>query len=230
MKYILNSLVVVVASILLFASCKKDSYKNDGGVHSPKVNETTYDFLKSHGSFDSLIKVIDLAGLKDMVNSKDATFFAVTDVGVKSYLAVKKQEMVIQTGDENIEFGLQDIDVNILRDSLPMYVFDEIITRESLNIKGEYFRSNVGPVLGDGSKIYIKLRRTRDYSSYLDFVDYINITKVVGTLDEDEPDISAIPEDERDLSYDCQTTGIVTTTGILHVISNQHRLFFNDQK
>ncbi len=214
--------------LFLITSCKKENYKNDGGIHSSNVNMTTYDYLKSHGSFDSLIRAIDLAGLKEMVN-QSATFFAVPDWGVMSYLAVKKQEEIIIQGDENISFYMDDLDKTVLNDSLKMYMFNTEIKRENLNIKGDYFESMAGNLKGD-ARLYIRLRRTRDYSTYLDYVDYITVTLVRGTLDLDEPDITAIPEAERDISYDCQTTGIITTTGVLHVLSNQHRLFFNDQK
>ena len=74
------------------------------------------------------------------------------------------------------------------------------------------------------------LRRTRDYSDYLDYVDYLNFTKVIGTLDAEEPDYNAIPKDQLDKSYYCQTSGIITTTGVLHVLQNTHRLFFNAGK
>ena len=50
-------------------SCKKNDYKNDGGIHQAKVNMTTYEYLSSKPIFDSLVKAIDLAGLKDLVNS-----------------------------------------------------------------------------------------------------------------------------------------------------------------
>lgn len=205
-------------------SCKKDDYKNDGGLHKANVNMTTYDYLKQHGSFDSLIKAIDLAGLKDAVNG-NITFFAVPDWGVRAYLAIKKKEKIIQTGDENISFYMADLDANVLRDSLKLYMFPETIKRENLSITGKYYQSLMGPLAAD-TRLYIKLRRINNYNAYIDHVDYINFTKVVGTLDTDEPDPTAIPPEFVDESVDCQTSGIFTTTGTLHVLSNYHTLFF----
>jgi hypothetical protein len=60
-------------------------------------------------------------------------------------------------------------------------------------------------------------------------VDYIRFTKVIGTRDETERDQSTIPEKDKDMGYDCQTTGIITNTGTIHVMSNYHRLFFNTE-
>lgn len=222
-----NYIIPVFILAVSIASCKKDNYKNDGGVHNAKVNMSTYDYLKSKPIFDSLVKAIDMAGLKDLVNS-DITFFASTNWSVRDYMLAKKQLKIIATGDENISFSMSDLDADVLRDSLKMYMFKGKLTRENLTVEGNYYESLLGP-LAPGERLYIKLRRTRDYNEYVDFVDYINYTKVIGTLDAEEPSSSSIPENQRDKTQDCQTTGIITTTGILHVLGNQHRLFFNGE-
>ncbi|WP_400261209.1 hypothetical protein ACFX5U_14810 [Sphingobacterium sp. SG20118] len=213
-----------VLAFMIFLSCSKDNYKVDGGVSDPKVNRSTYDFLKEHGSFDSLVRIIDHAGLKDVING-DVTFFATTDYGVRDYVAAKKQQKIIEVGDENISFGIDNIPAKELRDSMMIYLFDGKINRQDLTPDNKYFVSKFGSI--PNVRFNIKLRRTRDYSDYLDYVDYLNFTKVIGTLDAEEPDYTAIPKDEQDKSFDCQTSGIVTTTGVLHVLANSHRLFFN---
>lgn len=216
-------------ALLLFFlfACEKDNYKVDGGKSEAHVNKTTYDFLKDHGSFDSLVKIIDRAGIKDIVNS-DVTFFATSDYGVREYVAAKKQEKIAEEGDENIKFGINNIPVKELRDSMMIYLFDGKINRDNLTPDNKYFVSKFGAI--PNVRFNIKLRRTRDYNNYLDYVDYLNYTKVIGTLDAEEPDYNAIPKEEIDKSYDCQTSGIISTTGILHVLSNSHRLFFNAGK
>lgn len=220
-------LVICISLLMLIQSCSKDNYIIDGGVSNPKVNMSTYDFLMQHGSFDSLIRIIDHAGIKDIVNS-DVTFFATTDYGVRDYVAAKKQQKIIELGDENIKFGIQDIPAKELRDSMMVYLFDGQINRQDLTPDNKYFVSKLGAI--PNVRFNIKLRRTRDYSNYLDYVDYLNYTKVIGTLDADEPDYNAIPKEEQDKSFDCQTSGIISTTGVLHVLQNSHRLFFNAGK
>jgi hypothetical protein len=213
------------ALLLLFlAACEKNTYQVDGGKSDAHVKKTTYDFLKEHGSFDSLVKIIDRAGIKDVVNS-DVTFFTTTDYGVRDYVAAKKQEKIAEVGNENIEFGINNIPVKELRDSMMIYLFEGKINRDNLTPDNKYFVSKFGPIAN--VRFNIKLRRTRDYDSYLDYVDYLNFTKVIGTLDSEEPDYNAIPKENLDKSYDCQTSGIITTTGIVHVLNNSHRLFFN---
>lgn len=216
----------VVAMIMLLASCEKDDYINDGGVHDPHVNMTTYDFLASHPKFDSLVRIIDRAGLKDLVNS-DITFYATTNWGVADYVSAKKQERIIELGDENISFDIDDIEPQQL-DSLKMYMFEGKIGRDKFTVDGGYYESLFGPM--DGSRLRLGLRRTRDYSAYVDYVDYLYYTRVRGTLDAEEPNQSAIPEALKDQRVDVQTSGIITTTGVVHVLQGSHRLFFNAQR
>lgn len=214
-------------AIFTLVSCKKDDYKNDGGVHTAKVNMTTYDFLKSQRIFDSLVKAIDNAGLKELVNS-DITFFATTNWGVNEYMLAKKNLKIMATGNENIVFNMDSLDREVLADSLKMYMFKGAVGRDKLTPKGEYYESLFGPLTGQ-KRLFLRLRRTRDYNAYVDFVDYVNYSMVIGTLDEDEPDSSPIPPQLRDRTADCQTSGIITTTGVLHVLNNYHRLFFNTE-
>lgn len=216
----------LLLAIVLLVSCDKDDYINDGGVHNPNVNMTTYDFLDSHPKFDSLVRIIDKAGLKDLVNS-NVTFFATTNEGVADYVSAKKQERIIEVGDENISFSIDDLDAEELNDSLKIYMFEGAIERDQLTIEGAYYESLFGQM--DDTRILLGLRRTRDYSDYVDYVDYLYYTKVVGTRDSEESNQSAIPEELRDTRIDVQTSGIITTTGIVHVLDGYHRLFFNEQ-
>ncbi|MEN5055823.1 hypothetical protein [Sphingobacterium kitahiroshimense] len=210
----------------LLTSCTKDDYINDGGIHQAKVNMTTYDFLASHPKFDSLVRIIDRANLKELVNS-DITFYATTNWGVAEYVSAKKQQRIAEVGDENISFTIDDIDPKRL-DSLKIYMFKGKVERDKLDVNGAYFTNLFGPI--SGVRFQLGLRRTRDYSSYVDYVDYLYYTKVNGTLDSEEPNQNAIPEAERDERIDVQTSGIITTTGIIHVLHGGHRLFFNKEK
>lgn len=222
-----NIITTVFVLAILITSCQKSDYKIDGGKSDANVNMTTYDFLKSHGKFDSLVKIIDHAGIKDIINS-NVTLFASTDYSVRDYVSAKKQEKIAQVGDENISFSIKDIPAQELRDSMMIYLFDGKINRENLTTDNKYFQSKFGNI--PNVRFNIKLRRTRDYNSYVDFVDYLNFTKVIKTLDADEPDYNAIPESDLDRSFDCQTSGLISTTGVIHVLSNNHRLFFNRGK
>jgi hypothetical protein len=217
---------LICATVILFSSCKKDDYKNDGGTSNAYVDMTTYDFLKSKPQFDSLVKAIDRAGLQDAVNG-DITFFVTTNYGVADYVAAKKNQKAIEIGDENIDFGIKDIPSQELNDSLKTYMFEGKINRSDITLAGRLYNSLLGSI--PNVQYMIKFRRAFDYSNYLDYVDYVTYTKVIGTRDDQEADPENIPESQRDLSVDCQTSGIITKTGIVHVLNGGHRLFFNAQ-
>jgi hypothetical protein len=210
---------------LIFASCEKDDYKNDGGVSSAYVDMTTYDYLKSNPKFDSLVKVIDKAGLKDVVNG-NVTFFVTTNYGIADYVRAKKNEIANRPGGtENFDFGIKDISSKELSDSLKTYLFEGKINRDQIDVTGKLYNSLLGPIAN--TQYMIKMRRSPDYSNYLNYVDYVNYIKIIGTVDALELDPTKIPDNQKDKPVDVQTSGIITKTGIIHVLNGNHRLFFN---
>lgn len=228
MKNIIPGIFVLMIAASM-VSCKKDGYKEDGGTHNPKVNMTTYDFLKSKPQFSSLVRLIDRAGLKETING-NVTFFASTNYSVDEFVQARYNRRAIELNDENIKYTLDSLPLQEIKDSLKMYIFTGDLGRDKLTLEGKYYQNMLGTI--PNAAFYIKLRREKDrnYNPYLNYVDYINFTKVIGTRDETEPDLDKIPAKDRDKSYDCQTTGIITTTGIIHVLDDFHRLFFNTEK
>lgn len=216
--------ICIVFCVVILASCKKDDYKNDGGVSNAYVDMTTYDYLKSNSKFDSLVKIIDRAGLKDAVNG-NVTMFVTTNYGIVDYVRAKKAEKAQQGGNENIDFGIKDIPVQELSDSLKTYLFEGKINRDQITVSGKVYNSLLG--VTPNIQYMIRMRRSFDYSNYLNYVDYVNYVKVIGTLDADELDPNNIPDDQIDRVVEVQTSGIVTKTGLIHVLSGYHRLFFN---
>ncbi|WP_345211186.1 hypothetical protein [Mucilaginibacter gynuensis] len=226
MKKINRYILCAIMGLLALTACKKNDYINDGGKANAHVNMTTYDFLKSRPQFDSLVRIIDKAGMKDEING-NITFFATTNYGIVDYVKAKKQLKIIEVGDENINFGIKDLNAAELRDSLKIYMYKGAINRAQMTTEGTLYDSMLGAI--PNVKFMIRLRRTLDYGGYVDYVDYVNFTKVIGTRDDKEADQASIPQNQKDISYDCQTSGIITTTGILHVLSDNQRLFFNGE-
>ena len=187
---------------------------------------TTYDYLKSKPQFSSLVHLIDRAGLKETING-NITFFACTNYSVDEFVKARYNRRAIELNDENIIYTLDSLPLQEIKDSLKIYMYTGDLGRDKLTVEGKFYTNLLGAI--PDVSFYIKLRRTKDYSSYIDHVDYINFTKVIGTRDETVPDQSTIPALEKDMPYDCQTTGIITTTGIIHVLDDFHRLFFNTE-
>lgn len=224
-KYL--SIAITFLTVAALSSCKKDGYKNDGGPSNAFVNMTTYDYLKSKPVFDSLVRIIDRAGMKDEING-NLTFFATTNYGVADFVLARKIKRGVELGNENLPFTIDSLPAAQMKDSLKMYMFAGKINREQMSVTGQLYNSMLGAL--PNTQFLINLRRTQDYSAYLNRVDYVRFTKVVGSRDDQQPDPAAIPQTERDMPYDCQTSGIITTTGIIHVLHGNHRLFFNTER
>ncbi|HVU55601.1 MAG TPA: hypothetical protein VHD83_11125 [Puia sp.] len=220
MKKINVFLLIVVVG---FASCKKN-YVDNGGKSDPNVNMTTYDFLKSDTLFADLVHLIDRAGLKETING-NITFFATTNYGVQDYLKAMKQRRAVELGDENITYTLDSIPLSNL-DSLKTYMFDGKINRDQVTLQGKLYNSLFGAI--PNVQYLIKMTRTFEYNAYVDHVDYVTFTKVYGSRDDLALDPASIPSADVDRSTTCQTSGIVTTTGIVHVLDGYHRLLFNN--
>ena len=88
MKKNFQLLLYILAASTVLISCKRDEYFIGGSTHSAKVDMTTYDFLKSNsaGLFDTLLLLVDKAGVKDQINRENITFFAPTDYSIVRYL------------------------------------------------------------------------------------------------------------------------------------------------
>jgi len=216
---------ICVVFCIILVSCKKDEYKNDGGVSNAYVDMTTYDYLASNPKFDSLVKVIDRAGLKDAVNG-DVTLFATTNYGIVDYVRAKKNEIAAIPGNsENFDFGIKDIPTKELNDSMKTYLFAGKINRDQITVSGKLYNSLLGPT--PNIQYQIKMRRSFEYANYINYVDYVNYVKVIGTVDSEELNPNSIPDDQLDRSVEVQTSGIITKTGIIHVLDGGHRLFFN---
>ena len=204
------------------SSCKKN-YAVDGGKANPNVNMSTYDYLNSNSQFSSLVHLIDRAGLKDSINA-ECTFFATTNYGVDEYLQAMKIKRSIELNDENITYTLDSIPLTNL-DSLKTYIFHGKITRDNMTLKGKYYPNEFGPI--PNVQYMIRLNRVYQYTAYVDYVDYVVYSKVIGTLDTDVIDPTTIPADQVDKTVYVQTSGIITTNGVIHVLDGYHRLFFN---
>jgi len=213
---------VAIITILLVSvwSCKKD-YTIGGTLFKAQVNMTTYDYLKTNHLFDTLVIMIDAAGLKDELNQA-GTFFAVTNYTIRNYVDARAAVAKLAANDENLIYTFDSLDLPSLRDSLRSYMFHDRITRDNIGQIGKLATAN------DGEVRLIQLQPTTDYTTSAVFTtkpEYIYFTKMVALPG------SPIPTDSTGISQLlpqqlipvlCQTTGILTTTGVLHVLSNQH--------
>lgn len=108
--------------LLLFASCKKDQYYFDGGKSNPDFKGTMLQYLQSKPvQFDTIAEIIKIAGLEKEFQEDELTFFAPTDLSVRSILKTTNNELY-QAGKDTLKV-LTDVQPQIWRKYLMMYMF-----------------------------------------------------------------------------------------------------------
>jgi hypothetical protein len=214
------SIIIAAALFTSVYSCKK-SYTIGGSLFVPTVNMTTYDYLKTNHLFDTLVIMIDKMGLKDEVNQA-GTFFAVTNYSIRNYVLAKEAYLQIIENNENLVYTFDSLDLPSLKDTLRTYMFHDRITRDNISQIGEWRASD------EGDSRLIQLIATTDYTNQNVFTTdpkYIYLTKIIPLPGSPVPTdstglVNVVPA--QMLQTLCQTTGILTTTGVLHVLSNAH--------
>ncbi|NHA05128.1 hypothetical protein G7092_15065 [Mucilaginibacter sp. HC2] len=227
MKNIIKFFMISALAGIILVSCKKNDYIVGGKLENTTTTLSTYDYLKSnrYNMFDTLLLVIDKAGLKDVINQKGITFYAPTDFSINNYLqaktlqAQKKNPFAKYSIDTLIKY-----DLNVFKDSLNTYIIPQTVTYGSLTGNGVVFNTSK-----TGSQAVISFEKTYDptlgYTSATSTAPSIEYyTFIKGKL----PTVvvaSDIP-DTVGVRVRCQTTGLTTSTGQLNVLSNTHVLFF----
>ncbi|SHF21688.1 hypothetical protein SAMN04488522_102470 [Pedobacter caeni] len=218
-------LIVAFTMTLLVMACQKDAII-DGGLSNEKVDMTTYDFLKSHYTkrFDTTLMIIDKAGMKDLINSP-GTFFVPNNFTITNYLNAKREQA--RKKDERLNYTLDSLfkffTPKMLRDSMGIYFFPQRIVRGDLNATGTAFQTSV-----PGEKLDVSLEVVNQYT--VDGVitnrpEYIYLNKILGAKDILKDGAKVDPSGDvklKDIKGLCQTTGIITNTGVVHVLANNH--------
>jgi hypothetical protein len=230
MKKMIYIPVAMLIIILAISSCKKDPVIN-GGPSIAKVDMSTYDYLKSNNRhlFDTTLLIIDKAGMKDMINGP-GTFFVPDDYSITTYL-LKKQNEVIKIDDRR-KFTLDTLfkyySSQMLKDSMGIYFFPVKLSRDELTANGALYQTSTSNI-----KLMVSLEENADNYQVDGVIStkpkYIYLTKVIGEKDViNSNGTSSDPNDPKklDIKILCQTTGIITNNGIVHVLANQHTWTF----
>lgn len=217
-----------ICILLVFGiiSCDNSDYILGEGLHDPKINMSTYDYLKSNqfGYFDTLIMLIDKAGIKDKINENGITFFAPTDYSINNYILSRTLD--IQNIDPNKMWTVDSIikyELDRFADSIGIYIVKDLVPNSVLNESGTIYNTSLN------NKVVASYEETtednmgeNDYSSVIPKVVYFTYL-----YQELQPgfDIKTIqyPVGVRTL---VQTSNAQTTTGVLHVLANSHILFY----
>ncbi len=229
-------LVQLCCLLLLLAACKKD-YITGGTIED--VNKyktiTSYDFLKSDSLYDTLVQVIDAAGLQDKINEPDVTFFAPSDYSVLAYL-YNRTLYVQNTINQDSKFGLDSLlyyvsnNINGTKDSLQMYLIHQPLPYPVLTNTGKYYATEL-----PGDSVIVSYEYTRDgslgYNTVVSGVpQLVYFTQVWYPYDlSDENTAGKIPP-TIGVHTLVKVSGIQTQTGIVNELENFHTLFFYGTK
>jgi len=229
MKYTI--LPALLTLLLTLNACKKDYIT--GGAPGTRTNYkdlTTYDLLKSSSLYDTLVQLIDAAGLKDKVNQQNSTFFAPSDYAVFNYL--NQRTIQVQNANPSAKFALDSLlyyirgNISGTRDSLLMYLVPQTLPYSSLTNTGNFY-----PTALTGDTVIVSYEYTLDsdlgYNSLVSGVPqlvYYTLLWQPYPLSDTNPAGDITPD--IGIHTLCTTSGITTKTGVVNALSNSHTLFF----
>lgn len=227
MKKIIINAVLFCVSAIMIVSCKKENYLIGGALNVAKVNETTYDYLQNNPQhlFDTLLLLINDAGLKDSINQPGITFFAPTDYSIDNYLAVKTK--FAQNINPFAQYTIDSL-VKYDLDSFKYYI-GEYIVHTPLNF------NNLTPTgtefLTGKDTTYSVVSYEPTHDTYLGFYSAVNtppsIVYYTLLFQQIKGQFNAQNFTKADgVKTRVQTFGILTTTGTLGVLGNEHVLYF----
>jgi len=218
-KNIYQIIPAICILLIAFASCKKQDYLTDTGVHNPITPLNNCDYLQQNQfrQFDTLLLIIDrFPSLRDEVNTA-GTFFAPTDYSILR--EINRRLILKQQVDPLATFTLDSLVNRMTVDSMRQYLFTQTITLDN----APEFQAQPYTSKGGTSQGVLKVLQTG--GPYLDRTTaptyLLYFVKVRGALD--IPGVIP-PANENDINVLCQTTGIRTSNGAttLHVLNNNH--------
>lgn len=120
--YGILKLGIFFASILLVFGCNKDKYYVDGGLSNPNYPGNMLQYLQAKKFyFDTLARVIKIAGLEQNFQHDDMTFFAPTNHSIERILS-NTNKVLYQAGKDTV-VSLDEISPEIWRKYLMRYMF-----------------------------------------------------------------------------------------------------------
>jgi hypothetical protein len=235
-KIMLIKPVIFFAAVLLLFACKKDYIVGGSLEDTGKyANTLTYDVLKTNPLYDTLVQLIDAAGLKDKINEAGTTFFAPNDYSILRYL--QKRTAIVQTTiNQNSKFALDSLlfyltnNVKNTRDSLLMYLIKKPLNYNVLTDDGAIYLTALA---GDTAIISYELTSdvTLGYNPLVTGgprIVYFTHLWYHYDLSVANP-AKAVPANIGVRTL-VKTSGIITKNGIMNGLESSNVLFFYDTK
>lgn len=122
---LLYNILLIGVWVGLFSACSKNAYYEDTGTINPTYSGSSLDYLKAKGfQFDSLVKIIHLAGLDEVLEKGQVTFFAPADSAINFTISLLNS-FLKDEGRDTVS-DLKQIHPKTWRETLSMYIFDSV--------------------------------------------------------------------------------------------------------
>lgn len=159
MKKYISILILVAACGIAFQSCQKQKYYYDTGLAKGKYDGTVLQYLQNnqYHMFDSLTKVIKLAGMEDVFQNDSITFFAMADTAIRYSVQMLNSYLVSQ-GKDTVS-DLSQLSQAFWKQELSLYIFDgvhrlndypQIDFNNLVVYSGGYYKSYGGKIMNIG--------------------------------------------------------------------------------
>lgn len=216
-----TTLGTLIAFLFVMSSCQK--YYFDSGIHDPVYDGSTIEYLKEKTPyFDSTLTVIELAGLKDVLQKENVTFFAPPSSAITHSIIRLNRELRF-SGKDTVS-QLNQIKVEVWRDNLEQYIFEgksllkdypQRDTVSYVNYPGHNYESYGGKIMNIG--VIYEDAGGVEYAGYRQlFLGYI-------------PDLSNPHTGLQ--NNPVATSDIQTKNGVIHVLTRgKHSFGFRTEK
>lgn len=221
-KKIIKYMFSMIIALLIFSSCQK--YYTDSGTHNPVYEGTVMDYIKQRKDiFDSLYKVIQLAGMENTLDRQGVTFFAPGDASIRK--AIFGLNRALYNLGRDTVMTLDQVDPAVWKEYLSMYIYNgnyllkDIPQLDTINMNvfpGQGFISvgnqnmNLGVLwndVGSGGQVVKYAGYRQLYISYI-----FDIANTGGTT-------------TRMINAPVATSDIQTKNGVIHALEYQRHTF-----
>jgi hypothetical protein len=232
---------ILIVVIMLMGSCKKD-YITGGTINDVNayINTSTYDVLKGAPNFDTLITLIDSAGIKDKINAQGTTFFAPNNTAILTYLNTRTA--ALQVANRTAKFGLDSLiyylknNIKGTKDSMGLYLISKALPYSALTNTGNKFLTQLP---GDTVIVSFETAAIPDptkptiygytplASSQPQVVYFTQLWQPYNLTDANPA--NKVPA-KVGIHTICTTSCIKTQNGVLNALGYSHTLFFSFTK
>lgn len=203
--------------LLLAFACSKDKYFYDTGRNTPEFNGSILEYLKSKPEyFDSLVRVIKVAGMEEVLTKENVTLFAPTSSTI--YKTLKNLNAYLRLNGKDTVSQLEQIKPVVWKEMLSIYLikgsyrlkdFPQIDTTSITAYPGQGYNSYSGRTMNIGS--FYRDAGGVKYAGYRHLIlSYI-------------PDFSKPLENLRNVQI--SSHDIAPKNGIVHVLLQNKHVF-----